>query len=553
MEVSPVDPQKKEAPSTEAEEKDAKKQEQTSGGRQSFWVASVQPMLFEKLSTDLDIEVVVIGGGIAGVTAAYCLQRSGKRTVLIEDGAIGSGETGRTTAHLVTALDDRYYELEKMFGKKNTRLIAESHRQAIDFIEIVVQNEGIDCDFERVPGYLFRHHTDEPDSLLKEFQAASEAMLDVTELDLVPNMMNENGRCLRFNNQAQFHPMKYLQGLCRAFVKAGGKIFTETHAREITSEGVVTDEGCTIRAQHVVVATNTPVNNKFMLHLRQYPYRTYVIGAKVRKGLLPHALWWDTGDFETNKEVPPYHYVRLQRLDDEYDLLIVGGQDHPTGLADAYEVPEERRHNLLEVWTKKHFPIEEVVYRWSGQVLEPMDSIAFIGRNPMDRDNVYIITGDSGNGMTHGTIGGMLITDLINGKKNAWEKVYNPSRFKLLTAGKTFLKELFTNMADYLRTKQKPEHDIESLKPGDAKIMEVDGKIYGVYCDENSYLHLVSAECTHLKCVVKWNALEKTWDCPCHGSRFTYEGRVLNGPANADLDHYKTKLDELIVHHEDKH
>lgn len=285
-----------------------------------------------------------------------------------------------------------------------------------------------------------------------------------------------------------------------------------------------------------------------MMHLMQYPYRTYVIGAKIQKNALPKALWWDTGNFEVNADIAPYHYVRTEPLDDTHDLLLVGGQDHPTGLAESEHIPEEKRYQVLELWAREHFPqMENIVYQWSGQVMEPMDSLAYIGRNPLDRDNVFIVTGDSGNGMTHGTIAGILVTDLICGRANAWEKLYSPSRFKLFKAGKTFFKEFVGGFVNYLKTK--PKHldhtGLKELKRFEGKIIELDDEKLGAYRDEQDDLHFVEVKCTHLGCLVKWNNDEKSWDCPCHGSRFNYKGEVLNGPANTPLRHYAQHKDFL--------
>lgn len=521
----------------------------TSGSHLSFWTDSVKPLSFQQLKENLQTDVVVVGGGIAGLSVAYCLLKSGKKVVLVEDGLIGSGETGRTTAHLVTALDDRYYNLQRLYGVSGSRLAAQSHAAAIDLVENICSNENIDCDFERINGYLFMHPSDQEENITREAEAASNAGVEVTELNGVPGMMHYNGNCIRFANQAQFHPMKYLNGLCNAIVKSGGKVFTETHAKEINHTGIVTDEGFRVQADFVVIATNSPVNDKYAMHMKQFPYRTYTIGALVKKGSLPRALWWDTGDFEVNAKIPPYHYVRLQAYDETHDLLLSGGEDHPTGLADADGVSEADRYLNLEAWTRLHFPIEKIVYRWSGQVLEPMDSLAFIGRNPWDKDNVYIVTGDSGNGMTHGTLAGMLITDLISGKENKWEKLYNPGRVKFLKASSTFFKEFMGGLLGYLKTSPGDADSVKlsSIPKGEGRIIELRKEKYGAYRDENDQLHLVTAECTHLKCIVKWNNDEKSWDCPCHGSRFSYEGKTLNGPANKDLQSFSES--QVTEHH----
>ena len=513
----------------------------TSGSHDTAWINTVEPLAYSKLMENLDPDVVVIGGGIAGVTTAYCLSRSGKKVVILEDGFIGSGETGRTTAHLVTALDDRYYELEHTFGEKKASLIAESHREAIDFIEHTSRTEQIPCDFKRVDGYLFLHPSDKEESITKELEAATKAGLQVEEVNFMPGMPEHEGRCLRFLNQAQFHPLKYLKGLCEAIRKNGGAIYTNTHAKEIDHTGVLTDEGFRINAKHIVVATNTPVNNLVVMHLKQYAYRTYVIAAKIKKGSLPECLWWDTGDFTANENIPPYHYVRTQNLDDDHDLLIIGGEDHATGLADIDSRPEEERYAALENWAKQNFKSGEILYRWSGQVMEPMDGLAYMGRNPMDQNNVYIITGDSGNGMTHATIGALLIDDLINNRENKFEDLYDPSRFKAISAGSVFFKEFVGGFRNYMKAKKKDakDNELDTLRVNEGKIIELSGKKYGVFCDENNELHFVGTECTHLKCTVRWNNDEKSWDCPCHGSRFSYEGKVLNGPANTGLPYHR--------------
>ena len=516
---------------------DLKDTEIKSGEHNSYWADTEVPLMKGSLAENLETDAIIVGGGLAGLTVAYCLLQSGKKVIVVEDGSIGSGETGRTTAHLVTALDDRYYNFENIFGEEKTKLIAESHILAIDFIEQTVKKENIDCGFERVNGYLFRHPTDEKDSLKRELKAALNAGVEIQVSENTPGLLKHENS-LRFSNQAQFHPLKYLNGLCKAIEQMGGNIFTDTHASKINNEGITTSEGFSVKAKHVVVATNSPVNNLFTMFSKQYAYRSYVIGALVKKDALPKVLWWDTGDFESNSKVPPYHYVRKHPYNEQYDLLISGGEDHPTADTSKTKVLEEDRYKVLEEWTRKYFPIGEIVYRWSGQVLEPMDGIPFIGRNALDYDNVYIITGDSGNGLTHCSFAGLLITDLINGKENKWEKLFSPSRFTVKES--TSVIQLLTDDLVNVLKKWFYTGSVEllSIKNGQAGMVKLDGKKCGAYRDELGKLYLVSAECTHLKCMVLWNNDEKSWDCPCHGSRFTYEGKVINGPANFDLPAY---------------
>ncbi len=511
----------------------------TSGRHISYWTDSVTVSLPGTLNENLETDVVIVGGGLAGMSVAYCLAKTGKKVVLVEDGLIGSGETGRTTAHFVTSLDDRYYNFENIFGEEKTKLIAESHRVAIDFVEKTVKEEHIDCGFERINGYLFLHPSDKKDSLERELKAALRAGVEIKALDRVPGILKDE-KCLCFLNQAQFHPLKYLDGLAKAIQEKGGKIFTGTHASKIDKEGITTAQEFTVKAKHIVVATNNPVNNFFAMQLKQYAYRTYVIGSLVKKDSVPKALWWDTGDFKSDANVPPYHYIRVHPYNEQYDLLISGGEDHPTGDTNTSGVAEEDRYSLVESWTRAYFPIEDVVYRWSGQVMEPMDGIAFIGRNALDHDNIYVVTGDSGNGMTHCSFAGLLISDLINGKENKWEELYKPSRFTLKKSRRalTQIKYDFISYFKQFPNFKGPE-ELSSVKNGEAKIVGMLEENFGVYRNPEGKLHIVSAQCTHVKCTLCWNSDELSWDCSCHGSRFTYEGKVINGPANRDLPTYK--------------
>jgi Rieske Fe-S protein len=318
--------------------------------------------------------------------------------------------------------------------------------------------------------------------------------------------------------------------VAEAFRRAGGKIFTETHAAEIAAGSparVATAGGATVTADAVVVATNAPVSTRFAIHTKQAPYRTYVIGARVPRGAIPRALYWDT--------LSPYHYIRLhQGPQADEEILIVGGEDHKT----AHEEDPADRHGNLERWTRERFPMaRSIAFRWSGQVLETVDGIAFIGRSPGGHgdENVYVITGDSGMGMTHGTIGGILVTDLIVGRENPWVHLYDPSRISPRAAGE-FAKENLDVALQYASLATPGEvADTGEIARDSGAVVRRGLKKVAIYRDGQGALHERSAICTHLGCVVRWNSLEKSWDCPCHGSRFDARGRVINGPAIDDL------------------
>lgn len=511
----------------------------TSGSHTSCWTDTVKPIEYLKLTGPINTQVAVIGAGIAGLSVAYCLAKAGKQVVVLEDGLIGSGETGRTTAHIANALDDRYSEIENLFGEDGARYAAESHTAAIDLIEKICTDENIDCDFKRVDGYLFLHPSDKQKSLDEEQAATHKAGIATEMIYSVPGIPSESGPSLKFPHQAQFHPLKYLNGLAEAVVGMGGKIYTKTHADKV-EEGLVEANGFKIEAEQIVVATNTPFNDWATMHTKQAPYRSYVIVAKVPKDKVEPALWWDTGDQNSVWPSMPYNYVRTQPYDEQYDLLIHGGADHKTAQANKEDEPEEKRYARLKTWLRERFPqAEDIVYRWSGQVMEPVDDLGYIGKNPGD-DNIYIVTGDSGNGMTHGTLAGILITDLITGKENPWAKLYDPGRVTVtLHTAKTYIQEQYTTLSqfvDYLLPSD--VESLQSIKPGEAAIVGKFKKV-AVYRDDDGSFSAYSAVCPHMGCIVQWNNDEKSFDCPCHGSRFTCKGELMNGPANSNLEAVK--------------
>ena len=283
----------------------------------SWFTGVVEPLKFNKLTENISADIVIIGGGIAGLSTAYILSEKGKSVVVIEDGFIGSGETGHTTAHITHALDDRYFNLEKLFGKDGAAMAAASHTKAIDFIESVVLKEKIDCDFERVDGYLFSNSIEDKETLEKELKATHRAGLDTELVTKAPLTSFNTGPCIKFPNQAQFHPIKYLQGLSKLIsINKNCKIFTETHVQEVSETAVKTAGGYEIEAKKIVIATNAPIVDKVSkIYEKQIPYRTYVIGALIKKGSVPKGLYWDTGDKKSKNTIQPYHYVRIQNLD----------------------------------------------------------------------------------------------------------------------------------------------------------------------------------------------------------------------------------------------
>jgi glycine/D-amino acid oxidase-like deaminating enzyme/nitrite reductase/ring-hydroxylating ferredoxin subunit len=502
-----------------------------SGTSSSPWMRETVPDFWSDLPAQIYSEVCIIGAGITGLSVAYQLSRAGVQVLVIDDGPICGGETSRTSAHLSSALDDRYCELEDMHGERGARLAAHSHVTAIDEIEAIVHAEHIDCELRRVDGYLFGPPGGSTDEITRELAAARRAGL--VDAELVPGAPLpgfQTGPCIRFPRQAQFHPVKYVRALAEAVVLRGGRIATGVRAERVEGGSpatVVTEGNRVIRAGAVVVATNAPISSRVKIPLKQAAYRTYMIGVHVPRGTVPAALYWDTLD--------PYHYARILPGGDrdDTDLLIVGGEDHKTGQNDDADT----RWQHLAEWTRERFVgASHVVTRWSGQIMEPVDGLALIGRDPSAGDNVYVATGDSGNGLTHATIAGMLLSDLILGRRNEWAALYDPSRSELRRAPGPFLKEV-GNMAgqyaDWLTGGDVGSAD--DILPGEGAVVRRGLHLLAIYRDEAGHCHERSAVCTHLRGVVSWNHAEKSWDCPAHGSRFDCLGRVINGPATADL------------------
>jgi len=476
----------------------------------------------EPLNADMQADVIVIGSGIAGMSVAYELAIAGQSVVVIDRGPIAGGMTARTTAHLSAYCDDGFRELIRMRGLETAKRWYESQSASISRIESITGMLRADCDFRRVDGYLFLSPETEHDILEAEFIACGQVGMPTLKQKGVPFTGQEATPALRFPAQATFHPMKYLSALATAIRAAGGRFIANTPVVQVEENEagvrVRTMGGHSIGASHAVVATNAPINDRFAIHTKQAPYRTYAAAFEAPHGALPDALYWDTLD--------PYHYVRLQP-GEEFDVVIVGGEDHKTGESDD----GDERILSLSAWMRNLLPgLGREVARWSGQVLEPIDYVGFIGLNP-NETRVFVATGDSGQGMTHGVVAGMLISDLILRGKSPWQETYDPAR-KPMMATAEFLKENLTavkSIAEHLLPGEVASYD--DLQPGKGGIVNDGLQKIAAYRDEGGTLMACSAACTHLGCQLRWNSFERCWDCPCHGSQFAPSGEALNAPS----------------------
>ena len=497
----------------------------------SVWSEATPAPPYEPLAGNATFDVAIVGGGITGITAGLLLARAGRRVGLIEARRIGKGETGKTTAHLTEVLDTPYHVLISRFGLDGARLAAAGQRDAIERIASFTDECGIGCDFRRVPGFAYAESLGERDVLEREARAVRKLGLSASLVDRVPLPFPTAG-ALRFDDQATIHPRIYLQGLERAFVALGGKIFEDTQIVAI-DEGapcrVISDRGV-VTAPDVIVAAHVPIVNRVLLHAKLAAYRSYVVGIDLGGDAgIGDGLYWDAGE--------PYHYIRAQAIGGRRYLL-VGGEDHKVGESDDTTAPFER----LETYVRVRFgrDVAATDYRWSGQVVASADGLPYVGRNSLSH-HVYVATGYAGNGITQGTLAAMVLADEICGLENPLAELLDATRIKPIASAGAVLTENF-DYPKHMVADRLPGHieggvdALAGIAPGEGRVLSIEGERLAVYRNANGQLGALSPVCTHLGCLVHWNTTEKSWDCPCHGSRFDPHGRVLNGPAVTPLE-----------------
>jgi len=501
----------------------------------SYWTDSASLPVFPKLASATTADVVVVGGGMTGLTTAYLLARSGRSVVLLERGRCACVDTAHTSAHLTMVTDTRFTELVNRFGRTHAQAVWDAGRAAIAQIDEIACEHDINCGFKWVDGYLHardpRAGAGEAEEFRAEAALACELGFDATFMTTVPFA---GGPGIRFHDQARIHPRRYLAGVARAFTSAGGRIFEHSEAGEFRESPLaVKANGHWVSCGDIVLATHNPLvgigsmATASVFQTKLALYTSYVVAGRIPRGTVPDALFWDSGD--------PYRYVRLEAHRD-HDLLIIGGEDHKTGQADDTRA----RFEQVEHVARERVPEIELTHRWSGQVIQTPDGLPYIGRMT---DHQYAATGFCGNGLTFGTLAAVLITDAIEGHDNPWAELFEPGRSALRRGLWEYVKE----NADYpyymLRDKfaGAQGRSVRSVKRGQGKVIEHNGEKVAAYRDSRGALTLRSAVCTHLGCVVGWNDAEGTWDCPCHGSRFTPQGDVIAGPAESPLSEVGAK------------
>lgn len=490
----------------------------------SIWKDKAEESFFSPLRHDITVDVAIVGGGITGITAAYILSRAGKKVAVLEARKIGEGATGSSTGNLYCTIGSPgLHNVKSKFNQEKIKEVVESRAAAVNFIEERVKEFDIDCDFKRVPWSLFTEDEAGKSFVEKEKKAAQEAGLAITESFSYPWKVNEG---FTVENQAQFNPLQYVVSLAKSIKSANCSIYDLTKVTDVEEGDVctVTTAGGKVTASQVIMATHSP-KGIYAVHMNMGPYREYAVGVTLNGTYPPAGTWW-------NMVKPTEHYSMRTYDTSKGRILMVLGEMHKVG-------QKENNHECYETlkkYLRERFDVASVEFTWSAQQFKPADGIPYIGLST-GNSKTYIATGFSADGLTYGTLASMIISDEVLGKENKWSDTYKASRITPIASAKEFIKENVNVAVEFIKDRfTKNEADeFADVTIGQGKVMEIDGKKHGVYRDETGKLHVVSAVCTHMGCINHWNEVEQSWDCPCHGSRFSIDGEVLEGPAYTAL------------------
>ncbi|MDZ4678536.1 MAG: FAD-dependent oxidoreductase [Oligoflexia bacterium] len=502
------------------------------GVHKSVWKKDVSREPQPSLERDIDCDVVVVGAGITGLTTALYLKEAGLRVVVLDEHEVGAGTSGATTGHITAVPDIKLKTLVSHFGEDNSRLAVNSLIQAINQIENITQRYKINCEFKRVDSFQFAETSKQNEELVDQAEIAQLLGFDC-QLTGELNLPFTFEGAIRFQGQAQFHALKYLYGIADKITGNESYLFENTRVHKIDDGEkcrLQTNRGEVVCSQ-LILATHTPIGRYISLQSRLAPYFSYVLAVRLKNPPSP-GLYWDMND--------PYFYMRQVGNPDD-KLWIIGGCDHKTG----QEVNTYERYLLLEEYIKQRFEVEDIQFYWGDEVFESVDGLPYVGKIPFTK-NTFTATGFAGVGLTNATMSAKLMSDLILNKENELKELYDPSRVKLFSSFNKFTREN-ANVARRMVSDRMAETDaeinddtqvdaVDCVASGEGKIVDRQGDKIAVYRDDTKHLHVFSPVCPHLGGIVHWNKAEKTWDCPCHGSRFSPTGEVLCGPALDDLE-----------------
>ncbi|NLY45013.1 MAG: FAD-dependent oxidoreductase [Tissierella sp.] len=488
---------------------------------ESYWLASTESTNYKELDEDIGVDIAIIGGGMVGILSAYQLEKQGFKIAIIEAENIVQSTTAHTTAKLTSQHGLIYQKIINQMGRELAQQYARANESAIHQIEKIANEYNIDCDYASQLAYIYTQEDKYIKEIEMEVEAARSLGIDAELIEDVPFPF-EIKTGMAFRNQAQFHPRKFLLSLAKIINDKGVQIYEKTRAIELDKDNdkyiINTSEGNKITAQKVIIATHYPFfNKKSMYYARLYVERSYILGVKAQEKY--------PGGMYINAEDPP-RSLRCHPTENG-QLILVVGEKHKAGQGEN----TNEHYEALFDFAKSMFTIEDIPYRWSTQDCITLDGVPYVGQYASDTPNLYVATGFAKWGMTNSMASSIVLRDLIVKGTSPWADVYNPSRKTIMASSKNFLVQNADVAGQLLEGKlHSTEKDID-LKPGDAIFVEFDGDKTGAYRDESGKLHLVNTTCTHMGCELKWNKAERSWDCPCHGSRFTYEGKVIHGPA----------------------
>ena len=496
---------------------------------QSYWMASTTQFEYPTLNEDYKVDVAIIGGGITGISCAYMLNKEGVKTAIIEADQILQGTTGHTTAKITSQHGLIYSKIKTQMSEELAKQYADANESAIRMLEKIATTNRIECDFVPQSAYVYTLKNEYVKKISDEAEVASALGIKATFLKEIPLSFPIKA-AVRFDNQAQFHPLKFSLSLAKDYFNSGGMIFERSRVVDIEeNEGtyvIITSQGKKVTAEKLIIASHYPCYNKPGLYFtRIYPERSYVVAIKTKEN-------YPGGMYIAAEESG--HSLRSQ-MSDHGELILVGGEKHNPGQGED----TSKHYKALIDFSNKTYTIEDIPYRWSTQDCMTLDGLPFVGHFTSKTPNMYIATGYAKWGMTNSIASAMILKDLIISGKSPWQDVYDPSRLTLSASAKNFVVQNLNVAEQLIEGKISPVPEHVEIKPGEGKIIEANGQRAGAHRDQQGTLHVVDTTCTHMGCEINWNSAETSWDCPCHGSRFSDIGDIIEGPAVKPLTFHK--------------